>query len=162
MTTIQFITFNVIIFLFTSIYIAQAAPLRRVRTPSEHARHIMRDTNNSVTTRATSSTILIAPSTANVSFTPTLTSTITSSPSATEITSNSLPSAPPADTDGSPKYIVAHHIVGNTFPYTPDDWADDMALAQASGIDGFALNVGVDSWQPDRVKDAYVSILMFF
>ncbi|KAG6831948.1 hypothetical protein H0H92_006549 [Tricholoma furcatifolium] len=45
-------------------------------------------------------------------------------------------------------------MVGNTYPYTLQDWSDDIALAYASGIDGFALNMGVDVWQPDRVADA--------
>lgn len=47
-------------------------------------------------------------------------------------------------------------MVGNTFPYVLQDWADDIALAHAAGIDGFALNVGRDEWQPARVNDAYV------
>ncbi|KZT29607.1 glycoside hydrolase family 71 protein [Neolentinus lepideus HHB14362 ss-1] len=55
------------------------------------------------------------------------------------------------------KYVVAHHIVGNTYPYTVSNWASDIALASAHGIDGFALNVGSDSWQPARVADAYTA-----
>lgn len=45
-------------------------------------------------------------------------------------------------------------MVGNTFPYTLQDWADDITLAHASGIDGFALNMGSDDWEPARVSDA--------
>jgi glucan endo-1,3-alpha-glucosidase len=45
-------------------------------------------------------------------------------------------------------------MVGNTFPYTRKDWADDIALAHASGIDGFALNIGKEVWEPSRVSDA--------
>lgn len=56
---------------------------------------------------------------------------------------------------GQPKLVIAHHMVGNTFPYTKSDWATDIALASSAGIDAFALNVGTDPWQPDRVKDAY-------
>ncbi|GBE84927.1 glycoside hydrolase family 71 protein [Sparassis latifolia] len=55
----------------------------------------------------------------------------------------------------TPKYVVAHHMVGNTYPYTVTDWANDIALASASGLDGFALNVGSDVWQSARVADAY-------
>lgn len=52
---------------------------------------------------------------------------------------------------------VAHHMVGNTYPYTQEDWRDDISLAHTSGsIDAFALNVGRDDWQPARVADAYV------
>ncbi|KAF7314333.1 hypothetical protein MKEN_00905900 [Mycena kentingensis (nom. inval.)] len=47
----------------------------------------------------------------------------------------------------SQKMVVAHFMVGNTFPYTPQDWQDDINLALASGIDGFALNVGPDDFQ---------------
>jgi glucan endo-1,3-alpha-glucosidase len=74
--------------------------------------------------------------------------------SATTIDAAPQPSQPPIVSDGSRKYVVAHHMVGNTFPYTPQDWADDIALAHASGIDGFALNMGTDNWQPARVADA--------
>ena len=31
----------------------------------------------------------------------------------------------------------------------------DIILATSKGIDGFALNVGSDSWEPARVADAY-------
>ena len=53
------------------------------------------------------------------------------------------------------KYVFAHHMVGNTYPYTEDDWASDIELASANGIDGFALNIGTDSWQAGQVKNAY-------
>lgn len=53
------------------------------------------------------------------------------------------------------KYVWAHFIVGNAYTYTYDTWMNDIKLASASGIDGFALNMGPDSWQPDRIKDAY-------
>lgn len=55
------------------------------------------------------------------------------------------------------KFVVAHHIVGNTYPYTVSNWASDIALASAHGIDGFALNIGPDSWQSARVADAYTA-----
>ncbi|KAJ3527217.1 hypothetical protein NMY22_g9870 [Coprinellus aureogranulatus] len=53
------------------------------------------------------------------------------------------------------KPVVAHFMVGNAYPYTRDDWARDMNLAAAKGIDGFALNMGNDAWQLDRIADAY-------
>lgn len=68
-------------------------------------------------------------------------------------TQTSVAQAVPTSTT-SQKYVVAHHMVGNTFPYTIDDWAADIALAHSSGIDAFALNVGRDDWQPARVADA--------
>ncbi|KAL5523926.1 hypothetical protein ACEPAG_8099 [Sanghuangporus baumii] len=55
------------------------------------------------------------------------------------------------------KYVFAHHMVGNTYPYTVDDWKDDIALASAHGIDAFALNIGSDSWQSNQVKNAYTA-----
>jgi glucan endo-1,3-alpha-glucosidase len=56
------------------------------------------------------------------------------------------------------KQAIAHHMVGNTFPYTPDTWSTDISLALSAGIDGFALNVGsggVGNWQREQVKNAY-------
>ena len=55
---------------------------------------------------------------------------------------------------GNPKFVVAHHMVGNTYPYTPQDWATDITAAHAAGIDGFALNIGTDDWQPTQVANA--------
>ncbi|TFY60490.1 hypothetical protein EVJ58_g5112 [Rhodofomes roseus] len=60
-----------------------------------------------------------------------------------------------AKRDDSGKLVVAHVLVGNVYPYTIDNWTSDIQLAYDNGIDGFALNVGSDSWQPDRVADAY-------
>ncbi|KAI0718564.1 glycoside hydrolase [Cerioporus squamosus] len=56
---------------------------------------------------------------------------------------------------GVPKLVVAHHIVGLTANYTIDDWATDISLAQASGIDGFALNVGMDDYTSQQVENAF-------
>ncbi|KAF9242611.1 glycoside hydrolase family 71 protein [Melanogaster broomeanus] len=46
-------------------------------------------------------------------------------------------------------------MVGNSYPYTLANWKSDVLLAYQSGIDGFALNVGRDSWQPQQVANAY-------
>jgi len=48
-------------------------------------------------------------------------------------------------------------MVGNTYSYTPAIWADDIAKASANGIDGFALNMGRDEWEPARIADAYAA-----
>lgn len=61
-----------------------------------------------------------------------------------------------AKRDDSQKYVVAHFMMGNAYPYTTEDFEDDIKLASASGIDAFALNIGTDSWQPDHVRSAYV------
>ncbi|KAM5535050.1 hypothetical protein V8D89_011278 [Ganoderma adspersum] len=58
---------------------------------------------------------------------------------------------------GVPKIVVAHHIVGLTSAFTIDDWKSDIQLAQANGIDGFALNIGNDpftSTQSDLAHQA--------
>ena len=60
----------------------------------------------------------------------------------------------PRQSDGTSKLVVAHHIVGLTASYTIDDWKADITLAQSSGVDGFALNVGTDSWQVTQVASA--------
>lgn len=67
---------------------------------------------------------------------------------------SSVSAAPVNKRDDAPKVVFAHHMVGNTFPYTVNDWADDIALASANGIDAFALNIGTDSWQPTQIKNA--------
>ncbi|KAH7890334.1 glycoside hydrolase family 71 protein [Phlebopus sp. FC_14] len=59
------------------------------------------------------------------------------------------------------KVVVAHFIVGNTYNYSVDNWTTDFALASSKGIDGFALNVGSESWQFDRVTDAYAAASTF-
>ncbi|KAG9313201.1 glycoside hydrolase family 71 protein [Chiua virens] len=69
--------------------------------------------------------------------------------------STSPASSMPLTKRDSPKYVVAHFMVGNTYPYTQQDWLSDICLAHQSGIDGFALNVGKDPWQPQQVANAY-------
>ncbi|KAF8334986.1 glycoside hydrolase family 71 protein [Cantharellus anzutake] len=68
----------------------------------------------------------------------------------------SLP-IPVSQRDSTPKYVVTHFMVGNAFPYTLDDWLNDIKLASANHIDAFVLNIGSDSWQPARVNDAYTA-----
>ncbi|KAG9123035.1 hypothetical protein FRC07_000318, partial [Ceratobasidium sp. 392] len=53
------------------------------------------------------------------------------------------------------KAVFAHLIVGNTYNYDAQHWKLDIRLASSKAIDVFTLNVGPDSWQPDRVMDAY-------
>lgn len=60
----------------------------------------------------------------------------------------------PHKRDGNQKYVVAHMMVGNTYPYTQDDWEADIRQAHGSGIDGFALNIGTDPWQSSQVASA--------
>jgi len=61
-----------------------------------------------------------------------------------------------ADPSSSATHDVwAHHMVGNAYPYAQSDWLSDINAASSYGIDGFALNMGSDSWQPARIADAY-------
>lgn len=64
--------------------------------------------------------------------------------------------APHVEPRADTKYVFAHHIVGNTAPYTQTTWMNDISLAKSNGIDGFALNVGPDTWQQQQVESAYV------
>ena len=65
-------------------------------------------------------------------------------------------SAAPTKRDTGTKAVFAHHMVGFTAPYTAADWMEDITLAHAAGIDGFALNIGTDSFQSGQVATAYV------
>ncbi|CDO71438.1 Glycoside Hydrolase Family 71 protein [Trametes cinnabarina] len=58
-------------------------------------------------------------------------------------------------TAGSPKLVVAHHIVGNTAGFTLDNWTQDVTLASSKGIDGFALNIAADDFTFQQVGFAY-------
>jgi glucan endo-1,3-alpha-glucosidase len=86
------------------------------------------------------------------------TTTSTASPETTtpaSPTSTSYTPTSPVPASSNPKYVWAHQIIGNTYPYTYNTWVSDITLAKQSGIDGFVLNLGRDSWQPARVADAY-------
>ncbi|KAI0450811.1 glycoside hydrolase family 71 protein [Xylaria acuta] len=52
--------------------------------------------------------------------------------------------------------VFAHYIVGLTNGQTRDEWQLDISQAKASGIDGFALNVGSqDSYNDEQLHLAY-------
>ncbi|KAG9003868.1 hypothetical protein FRB90_011102 [Tulasnella sp. 427] len=53
------------------------------------------------------------------------------------------------------KSVVAHFMVENTWSYDSAMWTTQMTLAQAQGIDAFALNFGSPSWEYDRMQNAY-------
>lgn len=59
-----------------------------------------------------------------------------------------------AKKDGNQKFVAAHHMVGNTAPYTQADWESDINSAHAAGIDAFALNIGPDDWEHAQVASA--------
>lgn len=101
----------------------------------------------------TTSTTPLATTTSTTSLTPTTTvpPPVATTPSSTTFT----PVSPAIAGSGRTKNVWAHHIVGNTYPYSLDSWKADIRLASAGGIDGFALNIGPDSWQPEKVALAY-------
>ncbi|KAI0047881.1 glycoside hydrolase family 71 protein [Auriscalpium vulgare] len=50
-------------------------------------------------------------------------------------------------------------MVGNAYPYSYDNWVSDINLAGSRGVDAFALNVGNEVWESDRMDDAYAAAL---
>ncbi|KAJ3737771.1 glycoside hydrolase family 71 protein [Lentinula guzmanii] len=55
------------------------------------------------------------------------------------------------------KDVFAHFMVQNSYSYTKSDWAADISAAQAIGIDGFALNTAVDSYEQTKYPDAFAA-----
>ncbi|KAI6082756.1 glycoside hydrolase family 71 protein [Hypoxylon rubiginosum] len=56
----------------------------------------------------------------------------------------------------SGRQVFAHYMVGLTSGQSQDQWATDITQAKASGIDGFALNIGsADSWNAQQIQLAY-------
>lgn len=52
--------------------------------------------------------------------------------------------------------VFAHYIVGITSGQTRDEWQLDISQAKASGIDGFALNIGAsDDYNDAQLHLAY-------
>lgn len=41
-------------------------------------------------------------------------------------------------------------MVGFAYPSDQNYFDNQIKRAKSAGIDGFALNVGIDQWQPDR------------
>ncbi|RXK35703.1 hypothetical protein M231_07031 [Tremella mesenterica] len=106
----------------------------------------------SSTSSSSSTTSTFATGTTVVSSTTDVSTGTTTSPSTGTGTGTSPTTVPSSSTTHQ---VWAHHMVGNTYPYTESSWSSDIQSASSSGIDGFALNMGSDSWQPSRVSDAY-------
>lgn len=71
--------------------------------------------------------------------------------------SHSASSPNPNEVTG--KKVIAHHMVGNTYPYTIESWITDVTAAKSAGIDGFALNFGSihGGWEQKSISDAFVA-----
>ncbi|RXW22872.1 hypothetical protein EST38_g2977 [Candolleomyces aberdarensis] len=162
---------------FTGLVNALAIPIRRISIPTSErpvisvgkrhyeARQESSTTSTSIIFEPSGFVVTLRPkptetastTTTSTTSTSTATSTTSTSTSTTPTSSQQPQQTPPAD--GSKKWVVAHHMVGNTFPYKKEDWLEDVKLAHESGIDGFALNTGRDEWEPDRIADAYQAAL---
>lgn len=102
------------------------------------------------------SSVLAQATTTTTTTTKAATTTTTTQAGATTTAASSGSYTPTINIPGSgTKYVWAHFIVGNAYPYTYSMWMSDIQQASASGIDGFVLNLGTDSWQPARIQDAY-------
>ncbi|WVQ95055.1 hypothetical protein IAU59_002147 [Kwoniella sp. CBS 9459] len=99
----------------------------------------------------------VAPSTTAATTTSKSTSAVSTTSTASSSTGSATVGVASVPKATGTKQLYAHHMVGNTYSYTQSTWADDITQAQAAGIDGFALNYGRDSWQPDRLADAYAA-----
>ncbi|ORY25195.1 glycosyl hydrolase family 71-domain-containing protein [Naematelia encephala] len=102
------------------------------------------DVSSAAVSVAASATVATTTSAAAASATAAVTASSTAAPESTTVPSSS-----------SDHQVWAHHMVGNTYPYAESDWESDIQAAQSYGIDGFALNIGSESWQVDRAADAY-------
>lgn len=104
------------------------------------------------TTVVPSSVVVSSAAVSSAAVTSVAVSSVAASPVSTAAPS---PSEVPSSSDTH--YVWAHHMVGNTYPYGVNDWLNDVNKASAYGIDGFALNMGSDYWQPARIADAYTA-----
>lgn len=101
---------------------------------------------------------------------------VSSSSTACASSSSAVPTSEAVAATSS-KMVFAHHIVGNTYTYNANTWANgtdpppppfslpfltyfcalDIKLAASKGIDAFALNIGSDQWEENQVANAYAA-----
>lgn len=60
-----------------------------------------------------------------------------------------------------PKNVFAHYMMGNSYNSNYGTFTNDIKLASSYGIDGFALNIGPDYWQPDRISQMFSASTQF-
>ncbi|CCG82461.1 Glucan endo-1,3-alpha-glucosidase Agn1 [Taphrina deformans PYCC 5710] len=104
-------------------------------------------TSTPSSTQSTSATTLATSYAGNVATAATQAKSTTAAAAAT--------TAATINSGSGPKKVFAHFMMGNSYPMSVSDFAADIAAASAVGIDGFALNVGPDSWMADRVAKMY-------
>ncbi|WVR06299.1 hypothetical protein IAU60_003329 [Kwoniella sp. DSM 27419] len=54
-----------------------------------------------------------------------------------------------------PRMVVAHFMLGNTYPFTDRDWETTFDLAEQTSLDALALNLGPEDWQLKQAVRAY-------
>ncbi|WVQ83005.1 hypothetical protein IAT38_005143 [Cryptococcus sp. DSM 104549] len=54
-----------------------------------------------------------------------------------------------------PRLVVAHFMLGNTYPFTEEDWLATFDLARDTNLDALALNLGPEEWQLSQARTAY-------
>jgi glucan endo-1,3-alpha-glucosidase len=59
------------------------------------------------------------------------------------------------------KYVFAHFMMGNTYPYQVENFQKDISDAVSCGIDGFALNLGQDEWTSSRIATFFAIVRTF-
>ncbi|KLT42749.1 glycoside hydrolase [Cutaneotrichosporon oleaginosum] len=62
----------------------------------------------------------------------------------------------PMTPGGDTRKVVAHFMLGNTYPFTALNWEETFDLAEESGLDGLILNLGREEWQFRQARAAYL------
>lgn len=62
---------------------------------------------------------------------------------------------PVEPTEALSRKVFAHYMVGITYGQELAQWQTDMTEAKSAGIDGFALNIGTDSYTSGQLDLAY-------
>ncbi|ORY25953.1 glycosyl hydrolase family 71-domain-containing protein [Naematelia encephala] len=83
------------------------------------------------------------------------TSSASLTPSTTASSSGSTQTGSPGTGSSGDKRVFAHFMVGVVSTYKQGDWEADINLAKSKGIDGFALNIGVDPYTEAQLDLAY-------
>ncbi|ORX37242.1 glycoside hydrolase [Kockovaella imperatae] len=63
----------------------------------------------------------------------------------------------PSSGSSADKMVFAHFMIGIVSTYTQQDHENDQSLAKSKGIDGFALNIGVDPYTQQQLTLAYAA-----
>ncbi|WVW84729.1 hypothetical protein I302_106764 [Kwoniella bestiolae CBS 10118] len=61
---------------------------------------------------------------------------------------------PGGEGESRPRLAVAHFMLGNTYPFTEEDWLKTFDLAQDTSLDALALNLGPEEWQLTQASTA--------